>query len=64
MMTELTEQQYADAIPHWCSRRTLQQHIDMMLCWSLVQYAERAQAKPEHTCRLCDLYRAVGVPDG
>ena len=57
-MSELTESVYAAAIPSWCQCETLQQHIDMMLCWSLVHYAERGEAKPEYTCFTCPLYKA------
>lgn len=56
-MSELTEEEYAAAIPEWCGARGLKAHVDMMLCWSLVSYAEQRQPKPEYTCADCDLYR-------
>jgi hypothetical protein len=35
-VTDATEAEYAAAIPKCCSRQTLEQHVDMMLCWGLV----------------------------
>jgi hypothetical protein len=51
------EAQYAASIPPWCAYQTLAEHVDMMLCWSLAQHAERGEAKPESTCQGCELYK-------
>jgi hypothetical protein len=56
-MSDLTPEQYEAAIPRWCTYQTVQEHIEkLMLCWALVRYAERGEAKPERTCISCDLY--------
>jgi hypothetical protein len=33
----------------------MQQHMDMMLCWSLVRYAERKEKRPYESCIGCYL---------
>ena len=55
-IAELTEAGYEKRIPAWCGARTIAEHIDMLLCWSLVRYAERQEDKPERTCMGCCLY--------
>ena len=54
-MTGLTEEQYAAVIPAWCGLQTIQQHKDIMLCWSLVGNAERGVRREYSECRGCDL---------
>ena len=58
----MKEQDYAAVIPVWCGYKTLQQHLDMMLCWSLVPYAERGEKRPYETCVGCDLLDKTYVP--
>jgi hypothetical protein len=63
-VTELLESEYAAAIPPWCGERSVHDHIEMMLCWGLVSYAERGEPKPERTCVTCPIYAgSQGVDD-
>jgi len=61
-MAELTEENYAAAIPAWCGYRTIEEHKDMLLCWSLVGYAERGEKRPYSSCKGCDLINRDYVP--
>jgi len=51
-MADFTEAEYTAAIPRCCSRQTLQEHVDMMLCWGLA-----AAIRDGHPmdCSGCDL---------
>ena len=53
---EITEDQYAAAIPPWCGCKTLQAHMDMLLCWSLVRFVERGEPKPLSSCEGCPIF--------
>ena len=52
---KIDEEKYAAAIPAWCSRRTLEEHMEMYLCWSMVQYVEQDLPVPFINCYRCDL---------
>lgn len=55
----IDEGKYTAAIPAWCSLRTLNQHLDIGLCWSLVSFVERAEPVPFVNCYRCDLRNPV-----
>ena len=42
-MIEVTEELYAASIPKECSHRTIQEHLDMMLCWGLTASIEQGK---------------------
>ena len=54
-MSDLTEAQYAAFIPAWCGLQTIEQHKDILLCWSLVGSAERGIRREYSECRDCAL---------
>lgn len=47
----LTEQHYEANIPDECSMTTMQDHLNMMLCWGLQSALERGQ---KMDCSGCD----------
>ena len=49
---DFTEEQYKSAIPTCCSMQTLQEHMDIMLCWGL---AASIRAGKPMDCTGCDL---------
>lgn len=51
-MADVTEEVYAAGIPKCCSRQTLGEHKEMLLCWGLVAALE---AGHKMDCRQCDL---------
>lgn len=55
-MTEraFDEQEYVAAIPDCCSLRTLEEHMEIMLCWGLA--AAVREGKPMD-CGTCELRR-------
>lgn len=59
----MDEAAYKAAIPPWCGYQTMEQHMDMLLCWSLCGYAERGEKKPYSTCKNCDLLNKDYVAD-
>lgn len=55
-MSEVTREQYAAAIPKWCSL-DMEAHERMVLCWSLANILERGEKCPESNCIGCDAYK-------
>lgn len=51
-MKDFTEAEYTAAIPKCCFYQTLEQHMDMMLCWGLT--ASLREGYPMD-CTGCDL---------
>ncbi len=51
-MADFTEAQYAAAIPRCCSLQTLQEHLDILLCWGL---AAAIRGRHPMDCTGCDL---------
>ena len=51
----MNEADYAAAIPAWCEYQTIEQHKNILLCWSLVRYAERGEQRPYSSRANCDL---------
>lgn len=49
----LNQDRYAASIPRWCGLRTLEQHLDIGLCWSLSMYVERLKQAPLASCYRC-----------
>jgi hypothetical protein len=52
MSSDFTEEQYRAAIPKCCSYKTLDEHMNMLLCWGLA--ASLRVGKPMN-CSPCDL---------
>lgn len=52
LMTDFTEAQYKAAIPGCCSKRTLQEHMAMMLCWGLASALRAGKAMDCNGCEL------------
>jgi len=61
MTREITQAEYEAAIPRWCGYQTIEEHLDMMLCWSLVRHVEDGKPKSRASCRGCELYRGGAV---
>lgn len=57
------DERYGRMIPTWCGSKTLEDHIAMGLCWSLLQYVERAEACPFINCYRCRLRDPSVRPD-
>jgi hypothetical protein len=51
-MTDFTEKEYAAAIPKCCSYQTMQQHMDMMLCWGLAASLRNGEPMDCSGCEL------------
>jgi hypothetical protein len=51
-MVDFDEAQYVAAIPKCCSRQTLEEHMNMLLCWGL---AASIRAGHKMDCSGCDL---------
>lgn len=55
---KITEDEYRKAIPHFCSCRTVADHVDyLMLCWG-ISYGyvqKRHDVEGPHYCHGCDL---------
>ena len=57
-MPDFTEEQYKATIPKCCMLQTMQEHLEMMLCWSLC--ASIRDGTPMD-CRGCD-YKNPAIP--
>jgi hypothetical protein len=51
-----TEQKYIEMIPSCCSRKTMQEHIDMNLCWGLIIAVE---LEKDVNCNHCELRKTI-----
>jgi hypothetical protein len=54
---EIDQDKYVRTIPPWCSLRTLQEHMEIGLCWSLQFFVESDKPVPLVNCYRCDLRR-------
>lgn len=48
------ERSYAAAIPPHCEALTLQEHKELLLCWSLAGKVESGEAQSLEDCRSCE----------
>lgn len=49
---EITDEQYAAAIPACCQMQTMQEHLEMLLCWGLSAALRRGEAM---NCDGCEM---------